>query len=135
MKTFIKITLLVFALTFAGCWNMYNDAMDDMDAEYKFFLALTSGFSDVKIATYPIFSDGGLDFNNFKSVTTTAGPIYPAMHPNDNFLYVPSRDTNTVLMYRTMDDGSLISIGPRINRSRDESQDVRRYILQVNFYM
>jgi 6-phosphogluconolactonase len=111
MKTFFKITLLVVTLSFAGCWNMYNDALDDQEAEYKHFLIVTSGFSDTKIDTFPILSNGTLDFNNYKTVTTPAGPIYPAMHPNDNFLYVPSQNTNTVLMYRTMNDGSLISIG------------------------
>jgi 6-phosphogluconolactonase len=110
MKTFIKITLLVVTLCFAGCWNMYNDANDDMGEEYNYFLAVTSGSGDTKIATYPIFSNGDLDFNNFKTTTTATGPLYPAMHPAGNFLYVPHYNPSSISIYQTDNYSSLTSV-------------------------
>jgi 6-phosphogluconolactonase len=108
MKIFIRIITLVIALSFAGCWNTYNDVADDMDEEYKIFLAVTSG-SGIEIETFPL-NNGVPDFNNYQTNSTADSPRYPALHPTSNLLYVPNSNNNTISMYQIDDYGNLTSL-------------------------
>jgi DNA-binding beta-propeller fold protein YncE len=95
---------------------MYNDANDDKEVEYNHFLTVTSGYSDTKIDTFPILSNGALDSNNKKIVTSPTGPLYPEIHPSNNYLYVPNyynpggSPESSISLYQTDIYGTLTNI-------------------------
>jgi 6-phosphogluconolactonase len=119
MKTFINIITLVIALSFAGCWDMYNDVADDMDEAYQFFLATTNNDTSAStlnvISIFPLISDGMLIRSFKQNAATENDPFYVAAHPTGNFLYATSNHNGTsgtgLFMYQVQNDGSLVSLG------------------------
>ena len=112
MKTFIKITIILFVFSFSGCWNMYNETAEDIGQEYNYYLVITNNVSDGKITIVKIGEDGSLNKLFEYTPYTTVASSYPAVHPTGNYLYVPhyngvSPTDNYVVVYIINKNGSL----------------------------
>ncbi len=125
MRTIIKLFVLIITLSFIGCWNMYNDAIDDMENDYKFFLAVIS-YSGQLVKTYSFNSDNKINESSEKTTTPDLNnPTFGAVHPSGNYLYVPNHGSwfekgsngtgNTLSMFLVNDDGSLSPLGTPTN--------------------
>lgn len=122
MKTLIKLAIFIIALSFTGCWDMYNDIADDLSNEYKYFLAATNNYttatSSADINTYSLTADGMLVRSFNLSSTTEDYPYCAASHPSGKYLYVTKNnneeqdDTQSgILMYQVNTDGTLTPLG------------------------
>ena len=105
MKISIKIVICLTVLCFIGCFNMYNEADEDMGSEYKYYLAI-GGFSNIRMYSFDSESVPSL-LNN----TTFAGSIYNiAVHPTGNYIYATDNTNNILYTYQVNNDGSITNI-------------------------
>ena len=110
MKTFIKLIIVLFAVSISGCWNMYNDANEDMDIDYNFYLLIANTNTTLTtsyISTFSVAEEGSINpVNKSAGFGGTLG-YYPAVHPNNKYLYVPDRTNGLLNIYSIGADGSL----------------------------
>ncbi|MFH0977197.1 MAG: beta-propeller fold lactonase family protein [Spirochaetota bacterium] len=108
MKTLFKILMALFALTFAGCGDTYNDVLNDLEEEYKYFLAIfnSPNAGGRYISTFSLNSDGALS-PAFESTDYSAAGTYPDAHPNGKYLYGLISDTAKLNVYTVSDEGIL----------------------------
>lgn len=103
--------ILFVTLSISGCFNMYNEADEDMGNEYRFYLAVSANTyvyifsmdSNSNITLVDRFACGGYPSGNGK---------YMAAHPNGNFLYVGDYASNSILMYSVSSDGRIAPLTP-----------------------
>ncbi len=106
---------------------MYNDAKDDKNDEYHFSLTVTgSSYIDI----FSLISDDGVpDFINYNAIATYDTATYPAVHPSNDFVYIANDNDvgtdDTILMYRIMDDGTLLTIGTGSITTGENPQTVK----------
>lgn len=108
MKIFVTTIIALITVSFMGCWNMYNDANEDMEKEYQFFLSVFNSPSvgSRTQSTLAAGQDGILSPVYTSSVISTTGSS-PATSPNGEYIYVLDPDTSKLNIYKTNDDGTL----------------------------
>ncbi|MFH0977199.1 MAG: beta-propeller fold lactonase family protein [Spirochaetota bacterium] len=88
---------------------MYNDTIDDQEAEYQFYLAIVNSMMNYKISIVSIEST-----TLSKSSQTSTGSTqvdYVAAHPTGNYLYVTNPGSQRILMYKVVTNGTLEVLG------------------------
>ncbi len=120
MKTLTKIIILLITLCSAGCWNMYNETINDMDDEYRFFLAVGTTTTPSTIRIYSLDKDGTPVFLNYYNLPDNGSIFNIAVHPTGNYIYVPAADNDMLYTYHVDNDGSLTLID-----SKDTGSSIR----------
>jgi len=111
MKAFIKIFVIAFALNFTGCWNMYNDVLDDMNPEYKYYLAAVNSNAINTVSNFYIDSARALNPVSQTSIGGPADTNYAASDLYGRYLYVTDAQNHRILMYSITNSCSLVPIG------------------------
>jgi 6-phosphogluconolactonase (cycloisomerase 2 family) len=107
MRTLLKTLLIIFALNFAGCFDMYNEVVDDLDTKYNFYLIAANTNTDSYISTFSVGERGAINPINKTSGFGGTSGFYPAVHPNNKYLYVPNRTNGRLRIYNINSSGSL----------------------------
>jgi len=100
---------------------MYNDASDDQEAEYKFFLTLARNSI---IRMYSLDGNGRPNFISNYTIPSGGKINNIAVHPTSKYIYLSDTDNNIVYVYQVNNDGSIIEIDNKSTGASTAPYDV-----------
>ncbi|MBN2401071.1 MAG: hypothetical protein JXN64_01605 [Spirochaetes bacterium] len=113
MKTLIKITIIIFTLVLSGCWNVYNDVLDDMEKNYTYYLTVVNQDSPNNALSVFSIDDDSKSLNPSSQIIIGGdyNINYSATDHANKYLYVTDAENSRILMYTISNNCTFEALG------------------------